>query len=57
VHEKKATAEMDMRVVATIGSDTGYIIGDLPNPVRMKFTLEKERTKWFVTKTEGLPVR
>ncbi|MDQ7786196.1 MAG: hypothetical protein RDU01_01165 [Thermodesulfovibrionales bacterium] len=56
VKEKTATAEVDVRVVATIGSETGYIIGDLPNPVHMKFTLEKERTKWLVTKLEGLPV-
>jgi hypothetical protein len=56
VKEKTATAEVDVRVVATIGSETGYIVGDLPNPVHMKFTLEKERTKWLVTKTEGLPV-
>jgi hypothetical protein len=55
VEEKTATADMDVRVLATVGSDTGYILGDLPNPVHLKFTLEKERTKWLVTKTEGLP--
>lgn len=55
VNDKTATAEMDMRVIARIGSDTGYILGDLPKPAHLKFTLEKERTKWLVTKTEGLP--
>lgn len=55
VKEKTATADMDVRVVATIGNDTGYILGDLPKPVHLKFTLEKERTKWLVIKTEGLP--
>jgi len=56
VKEKNATADMDVRVIATIGNDTGYILGDLPKPVHLKFTLEKERTKWLVIKTEGLPV-
>lgn len=56
VNDKTATAEMDVRVIATIGNDTGYFLGDLPNPEHLKFTLEKERTKWLVIKTEGLPV-
>ncbi|MDP2753797.1 MAG: hypothetical protein Q8P40_05330 [Nitrospirota bacterium] len=57
VNEKTATADMDVRIIATIGNDTGYIFGDLPKPVHLKFTLEKERTKWLVTKTEGLPFK
>jgi len=56
VNDKNATAEMDVRIIATIGSETGYILGDLPNPVHLKLTLEKERTKWLVTKSEGLPL-
>jgi hypothetical protein len=56
VNKEKATVDMDVRVVATIGNDTGYILGDLPNPVHLTFTLEKERTKWLVTRAEGLPV-
>jgi len=55
VEKKEATAEMDVRILATIGNDTGYILGDLPRPVHLRFTLEKEKTKWLVTKTEGLP--
>jgi hypothetical protein len=55
VNDKTATADMDVRIIATIGNDTGYILGDLPKPVHLKFTLEKERTKWLVTRTEGLP--
>ena len=50
-----ATAGIDVRVVATIGNDTGYILGDLDKPVHLKFTLEKVRAKWLVIKTEGLP--
>ncbi len=53
--DKTATADMDVRIIATIGNDTGYIMGDVSNPVHLKFTLEKERTKWLVTGTEGLP--
>jgi hypothetical protein len=56
VNDKNATADMDVRIVATTGRDTGYVLGDLPNPVHVKLTLEKERTKWLVTKTEGLPL-
>ncbi len=56
VNDKIAKADMDVRIIATIGNDTGYIFGDLPKPVHLKFTLEKERTKWLVTKTEGLPL-
>ena len=55
VHDKTAEADMDVRIVATIGNETGYIFGDMPHPVHLKFTLEKERIKWLVTKTEGLP--
>ena len=50
------TAGMDVRVVATIGNNTGYVLGDLDKPVHLKFTLEKVRAKWLVIKTEGLPV-
>jgi len=56
IKDKTATAELDVRVLATRGSDTGYIAGDLSKPFHMKFFLEKERTTWLVTKTEGLPL-
>jgi hypothetical protein len=56
VEDNTAVAEIDIRIVATFAGETGYIIGDLPNPVPLKFTLAKERAKWLVTKTEGLPV-
>ena len=55
VNKKNATADMDVRILATIGNDTGYIFGDLAKPVHLTFTLEKGRAKWLVTKTEGLP--
>jgi hypothetical protein len=57
VTDKAAKAEMDVRVVATMGNERGYILGDLPNPVHLTFTLEKQRTKWLVTKTEGMPFK
>ena len=55
VHEKTASAEMDVRVVAQIGTDNGYVFSDYPNPEHLTFTLQKERTTWYVIKTEGLP--
>lgn len=54
VHDKTASAEMDVRVVARVGTDTGYVFGDYPNPEHLTLTLQKERTKWYVIKTEGL---
>lgn len=56
ITEKTAVAELDLRVLATHGNDTGYIAGDLSKPFHMKFSLEKERTTWLITKTEGLPL-
>jgi hypothetical protein len=55
VRDKTATAGMDVRIIATVGNETGYVLGDIPHPAHLIFTLEKERTKWLVTKTEGLP--
>jgi len=54
IKEKLANAEFDLRVIATIGNQTGYIIGDLKTPARIKLFLEKERVSWLVTKAEGL---
>jgi len=55
VKDANATAELDIRVIASQGQDTGYAVGDAAKPAHMKFILEKERTKWLVSKTEGLP--
>ncbi len=56
VNGKNAFAEVDVRVIATLGDETGYLFGDLSNPEHLKFILEKQRTKWLVIKTEGLPI-
>jgi hypothetical protein len=49
-----AIAELDIRVVATAGTETGYILGDVKTPIHMRFTLEKERMKWLIVKAEGV---
>jgi len=54
VKENAATASFDLRVIATSGNQTGYVIGDIKTPARVKLMLEKERVSWLVTKTEGL---
>lgn len=54
VKKDSASAEVDVRVIATFDNNTGYIIGDIKTPEHIKFTLEKERVKWLVIKTEGL---
>lgn len=53
----RATAEMDLRVIATIGNERGYIICDIKTPLHIKFTLEKERTKWLIVNTEGFAMK
>ncbi|MCX5716730.1 MAG: hypothetical protein NTW44_00160 [Nitrospirae bacterium] len=56
VKEKLANAEFDLCVITTIGNQTGYIIGGLKTPARIKLFLEKERAKWLVIKAEGIQV-
>lgn len=55
VNEKKAIAEMDVRVVVAQGADAGYLVGDAGNALHITLTLEKEKVRWQVMKTEGLP--
>ena len=55
IHDINATVDMDVLILATMGNNTGYVLGDLSEPAHLTFTLEKERTKWLVIKTEGLP--
>jgi hypothetical protein len=45
---------MDIRVVATAGTETGYVVGDVKTPVHLSFTLEKERMKWLIVRAEGI---
>lgn len=56
IKDKTASADLDLRVIASQGQDTGYVVGDAANPAHMKFYLEKERAKWLVIKTEGVPL-
>ncbi|GAB4484249.1 MAG: hypothetical protein OHK006_08050 [Thermodesulfovibrionales bacterium] len=56
ISDTTATAELDVRVIATAGSDTGYAVGEAARPVKMRFFLEKERGSWRVAKTAGLPL-
>jgi len=50
----RAEAEVNVRVIVTMGNETGYIIGDARAPLHLRFILEKERTTWLIVKTEGL---
>jgi len=56
IKDVKATVDIEVRVIAGHGQEKGYIAGDAARPLPMKFYLEKERSKWLVMKTEGLPV-
>ena len=56
IKEGKAVAEVDVRVIASRGAETGYVVGDATAPRHIKFSLEKERVKWLVERTEGLPI-
>ena len=55
IKDTLATAELDIRVIASHGNDTGYAVGDTAKPVHVKFSLDKDRTTWLVTKTRGIP--
>jgi glutamine amidotransferase-like uncharacterized protein len=55
IKDATATADLDIRVIASYGQDTGYVVGDAAKPAHMKFFFEKERATWLVNKTEGLP--
>lgn len=55
VKDKKATAELGVWVIVSHGADRGYLVGNAAEPLTIKFSLEKERLKWQVVKTEGLP--
>ena len=54
IKDRSAAAEVEIRVIATFDKDTGYVLGDAARPVKALVTLEKERTKWLVSRTEGL---
>ncbi len=56
IKDDTASAELDIRVIARAGNDVGYAVGDAARPVHMTFILEKQRTTWLVTRTEGLPL-
>jgi hypothetical protein len=55
IQGETAVAEVDARVIASYGKDRGYVFGDADKPGHLIFLLEKERTKWLVGKTQGLP--
>ncbi len=48
-----ATAELKIRVLATAGNETGFIVGDPKEPVSLKVTLAREHAQWLVVKAEG----
>lgn len=54
VKDSAATANLDIRVIARQGQDTGYAVGDAAKPVHIKFFLEKEKGHWLISKSEGL---
>jgi len=56
IRENTAAAELDIRVIASHGNDTGYAMGDAARPAHMTFFLDKERTTWLVTKSRDMPL-
>jgi hypothetical protein len=57
IKDKEAAADLDVRIIATYGQETGYAIGDAARPARMRFSLEKKPAGWLVSSTEGMPVQ
>jgi len=56
VRDKAATTRMDVRVIASYGNDTGYVVGDAARPAQLIFSLEKGPTGWLISSSEGLKV-
>ena len=54
VKDDSADVDLDLRVIASYGQDTGYVVGDAAEPAHMRFSLEKTRTAWLVAASEGL---
>jgi hypothetical protein len=49
----RATASMDVRVIATAGGMRGYYMGDMDNPLWLSIKLEKNAArKWRVVEAE-----
>lgn len=54
VDKDRATATLDLRVLASTGTLRGYIFGDLREPLRLKLELEKgSMRKWLVLNSSG----
>jgi hypothetical protein len=56
VKDKTAIAGMDLRVIASYGADTGYVVGDAARPAHLIFSLEKGPTGWLISSSEGIRV-
>ena len=54
VEGEKATADVEVRVIAAFGTDTGYIVGDAGKAQALRLHLEKERAAWLVVRTDGM---
>jgi hypothetical protein len=54
VKDKTATAGIDVRVIASYGADTGYVVGDAARPAHLIFSLEKGPTGWLISSSEGI---
>jgi hypothetical protein len=54
--KKEAKAVLDVWVLVSSGDNRGYILGSITDPVHITLRLIKERFKWRVKRTEGLPL-
>ena len=54
IEKKTATVEVGVRAIATMGSETGYILGDIKTPLALMVDLEKERAKWLIARIEKI---
>ena|GEM_PF-524940 len=52
VLKDSAMIDVDIRIIGTLGEETGYIAGDIKTPLHCIFALEKEKFKWLVVKSE-----
>ncbi|UCG78703.1 MAG: hypothetical protein JSV21_02385 [Nitrospirota bacterium] len=55
VDDDAASSEIYVRVIATRGTERSYIVGDAADPLKIVFSLEKEKIRWQITSARGMP--
>lgn len=54
INKENADARLDIRVIASLGNDRGYFLGDIKEPAHIELDLEKGPMKrWLIIRASG----